>query len=99
MPPHKPPHATWFVNAEVSEAELSEVLDQFITILQELRNKGQVVIQQGADDHQIKPNQSVRSLIRFEKHPRNDYGLKLEIKWFSDENKNEKNTTPITIKK
>jgi len=78
-PAHHPHHRhrqKWMVNSEQT-LELKEIGEQLIKIGQALKENGELTI----NDVNIVPEQQPHFTVRYERLPRGDLKLKLEIEW------------------
>jgi len=78
-PAHHPHHRQrqkWMVNSEQT-LELKDIGEQLIKIGQALKEKGELTI----NDVNIIPEQQPHFTVRYERLPRGDLKLKLEIEW------------------
>lgn len=75
-PPPARPHHEWLVNEE-RERSVTDIADRLIMIGQRLKETGAVNL----DNVEVRPDDPSRFVIRFERLPRGELKLHLEIEW------------------
>lgn len=76
--PPRPPHGPhqWIINEEKTRS-LSEIGERLQTIGRLLSERGYLKL----DVHEVKPTDPCFSIIRYERMPRGELSLKLELMW------------------
>lgn len=78
-PAHHPHHhaePTWWLNLE-REQTVAAFGDMLEKIARKLQEKGSVTIQ----GHEIRPPQECLTVVRYERAPRGEIRLKIELEW------------------
>jgi hypothetical protein len=76
----KPPHHGWIANYE-EEVTLSEAITNATGMFELLKKHGKFKISQGKDKITVEPPKRLTYICRYERLPRGEYALKLELKW------------------
>ncbi len=88
--PHLALRHKWMVNSEQTN-ELADIAEQLIKIGQALKENGELTI----NDVNIAPQSQPLFIVRYERLPRGELKLKLEIEWEDGTDVPEQNSTLI----
>ena len=81
----RPPNFGWLASNEV-ETTLPAALEEIDNVLSLLKEHGKITITQGGKDQVVEPSEHVTYIFRYERLPKGELAVKIELKWLPGTN-------------
>lgn len=81
----KPPPHGWLANQEIDTTK-SAAFDELASVVALFQQHGKIKITQGAEEHIVEPGEHLTYTFRYERLPKGEFAVKIELKWWPGTN-------------